>query len=211
MQKIGLKIIDTPYVKYKSISQDLQRFIIEGDYSSISIIKKLQNEEMIILDVSNEENMPELEVILDEFDDNSIEYQLYQKIDEVWEKVELDDLDLDRNPPWLIFTVGVAIIGYFLFSCIEMFAIYDWYTIKYDIHGFFSAIASVVTAFIPIIGSLVAYWSATELWEWSTLNAFILYFWYYLPIVIFLIYLLVMVFKLILSEYWYRIRYPEFN
>lgn len=211
MQKIGLKIIETPYVQYKSIAQDIQRFIIEGNYSIVSIVKRLKNEELIILDVSNEEHMPELEVIVEEFADNDIVYQLYQEVDGEWEEVEIGDLDLDRNPPWLIFTVGVAVVGYFVFSFVEIFAIYDWYTIKYDIHGFFSAIAAGVTAFIPLVGSVIAYWSATELWHWDKLNTLILYFWYYLPLLAFIIYLVGMVLKLIFADRWYRFRYPEFN
>ncbi len=211
MQKIGLKIINTNYVSYKSISQDLQRFILEGDYSIASIIQQLKEEEMIVLDISNEEHMPELEIIIEEFDDNDIEYQLYQEVEDEWKEVELDDLDLDRNPEWLIFIVGVAFVGYLLFSFIEIFAIYDWYIIKYDIPKFFSAIAGVVTAFIPLVGSLVAYWSATELWDWDSLNTIILYFWYYLPIVFFIIYLIGMVLKLIFADRWYRFRYHEFD
>ena len=211
MQKIGLKIINTNYVQYKSISQDLQRFIIEGDYSISSIVVRLKNEEMIILDVSNEEHMPELEIIMEEFDDNDVEYQLYQEIDDVWEEVALDDLDLDRNPKWLIVAVGIAFVGYLIFSFVEIFAIYDWYTLKYDIHGFFSSIASVVTAFIPLVGSFVANWSATELWHWDKLTTLILYFWYYLPLLSFIVYLIGMVLKLLFADRWYRFRHPEFN
>ena len=166
---------------------------------------------MILLDVSNEEHMPELEIIIEEFDDNEIEYQLYQEIEERWEKVELDDLDLDQNPKWLIFIVGIAFVGYLLFSFIEIFSIYDWYSIKYDIPKFFSVIAGVVTAFIPLVGSLVAYWSATELWHWDSLNTIVLYFWYYLPILFFIIYLIGMVLKLLFADRWYRFRYPEFH
>ena len=211
MQKIGLKVIETPYVKYKSLAQDIQRFIIEGDYSIVSIIKRLKNEEMIVLDVSNEENMPELALIIEEFDDSDIEYQLYQEVEGDWEEAEIDDLNLERNPQWLIFTVGTALIGYFVFSFIEIFAIYDWYTIKYDIHGFFSAIAAGVTAFIPLVGSVVAYWSATELWGWDRLDTLVLYFWYYFPFLAFLLYLMSMVLKLIFADRWYRFKHPEFN
>ena len=211
MQKIGLKIINTNYVSYKSISQDLQRFILEGDYSIASIIQQLKNQEMIVLDISNEDHMPELEIIIEEFDDNDIKYQLYQEVEDKWEEVELDDLDLDRNPAWLIFIVGVAFVGYLLFSFVEIFAIYDWYSIKYDIPEFFSAIAGVVTAFIPVVGSLVAYWSATELWHWDSLNTIVLYFWYYLPVLFFIIYLIGMVLKLLFADRWYRFRYPEFH
>ena len=211
MQKIGLKIINTNYVSYKSISQDLQRFILEGDYSIASIIQQLKNKEMIVLDISNEDHMPELEIIIEEFDDNDIKYQLYQEVEDKWEEVELDDLDLDRNPAWLIFIVGVAFVGYLLFSFVEIFAIYDWYSIKYDIPEFFSAIAGVVTAFIPVVGSLVAYWSATELWHWDSLNTIVLYFWYYLPVLFFIIYLIGMVLKLLFADRWYRFRYPEFH
>jgi len=211
MQKIGLKIINTNYVQYKNISQDLQRFIIEGDYSISSIVMRLKNEEMIVLDVSNEEHMPELEIILEEFDDNDVAYQLYEERDDTWEEIEVDDLDLDKNPEWLIFIVGVAFVGYLLFSFVEIFAIYDWYSIKYDIPKFFSAIAGVVTAFIPVVGSVVAYWSATELWHWDSLNTIILYFWYYLPVLFFIIYLIGMVFKLLFVERWYRFWHPEFH
>lgn len=65
-----------------------------------------------------------------------------------------------------------------------MFAIYDWIESKYEINTFLSVVASVVAGFTPGLGSLLAYFGATEVWAWESLSAIAVFFWYYIPIVL---------------------------
>jgi len=211
MQKIAIKIIHTSEVEYKDIALHLQRFIIEGDYRLSSIIKKIKEHTLLELDVSNEENMPELTALAEEFDNAKIEYQLYKQVDEVWKESELDDLDLDRTPLWLTLLVSVTLIAYFTVGLIQTSAIYNLYSTSYEIYGLFSAIGAVLTAYIPILGSIVAYISATELWNWSWYNAFFIFFFSYLPVLGFIVYLIGVVLKALYSDRWYGFWHSEFN
>jgi hypothetical protein len=211
MQKIAIEITDISEISYKEIALHLQRFIIEGDYRIYSIVEKIKNNELVELDVSNEENMPELTIMLEEFDNVEIEYQLYKKVDEVWQESELDDLDLDRTPVWLTLLVSLTLITYFVVGLIQTSAIYNLYSTSYEIYGLFSAIGAVLTAYIPILGSIVAYTSAIELWNWSWYNALFIFFFSYLPVLGFIVYLIWIVLKALYSDRWYRFWRSEFN
>ena len=211
MQKIAIKITDTSEIPYQDIALHLQRFIIEGDYRLSSIVEKVKEKKLIELDVSNEENMPEFTTLAEEFTDAEIEYQLYKKIDEVWKESKLDELDLDRTPLWLTLLIGMTLIAYFVVGLIETSAIYNLYSTKYEIYGLFSAIGAVVTAYTPILGSIVAYNSAVELWNWSWYNALFIFFFYYLPLVGFIIYIFWLIIKAYYSDRWYRFWHSEFN
>jgi hypothetical protein len=211
MQKIAIKIIHTSEVEYKDIALHLQRFIIEGDYRLSAIIKQIEEQTLLELDVSNEENMPELTDLVEEFDNAEIEYQLYKKVDEVWKESKLDDLDLDRTPLWLNLLVGMTLIAYFTVGLIQTSAIYNLYNTNYEIYGLFSAIGAVLTAYTPILGSIVAYTSATELWNWSWYNALLIFFFSYLPVFGFIVYVIWLVLKALYSDRWYRFWRSEFN
>ncbi len=77
---------------------------------------------------------------------------------------------------WLVAYLGMAIF--------EMFAIYDWLEWKYDLNTFSSVIVSVIAGFTPGLGSLLAYFGATEVWGWESLSAIAVFFWYYIPIIL---------------------------
>ncbi|RUM76811.1 MAG: hypothetical protein DSZ11_00010 [Sulfurovum sp.] len=211
MQKIGIKIIDLNKSTPRNIAKTLQSFIIEGDYSIPSIVYQMHNENIIELDVSKEENMPEFISTMGEFDEEEIEYQLYAFVEDKWEQRALDSFDLDRTPEWQLMTIGLVVIGYFVMAFFEIFAIYDWYSMRYELNGILSAVGAVVTAIIPLVGSLFSYWSATELWQWSGSFAFIFYFWYYLPILFLILYFIFWIIKIFYADRWYRFRYSEFN
>jgi len=211
MQKIAIQIIDRSEVTYKDIALHLQRFIIEGDYRISVIYEQIANQELIELDVSNEENMPEFTTLIEEFDEEEVGYQLYKRVDEVWEESELDNLGLDRTPLWLTLIISIALIGYFVVGLIQTSSIYNLYTTKYEIYGLFSAVGAVITAYTPLLGSIVAYNSATELWNWQWYNALFIFFFYYLPIIGFILYLIGIIIKAFFSDRWYRFWHPEFN
>jgi len=211
MQKIAIKILNSPEIIYKDVALHLQRFIIEGDYRLSVIYEQVVNQEIIELDVFNEENMPEFTEVLEEFDSEDIVYQLYKEVDEVWKESELDDLDLDRTPLWLNLLVGMTLIVYFTVGLIQTSAIYNLYSTSYEIYGLFSAIGAVLTAYTPILGSIVAYTSATELWNWSWYNALLIFFFSYLPVFGFIVYVIWLVLKALYSDRWYRFWRSEFN
>jgi len=190
----------------REIAVHLQPFIIYGDYAIASIMHQVQTQEIIALEVSKNKKMPDItSVIEDVFDENKeIDYTLYQWTEESWKESDLYDLDVDRTPRWIYITIGLSFIAYILIGFVEIFAIYDWYTIKYEMGAFTATMGATLTAFVPILGSLFAYWSATELWEWDRLNAFLFYFFYYLPLLIGLIYLIFFILKIVWYSYKYR-------
>lgn len=211
MQKIAIKVINSPEVTYKYIALHLQRFILEGDYRISSICEQLLGQELIELDISIEENMPEFTSVIEEFFENKVEYQLYKKVDTIWEESELDEFNLDRTPFWLTLIIGITLLSYFIIGLIQTSAIYNIYNSKYEIYGLFSAIGAVVTAYIPLLGSMVAYNSAIELWNWHWYNALFIFFIYYLPLIAFIFYLIWIIFVALFSDRWYRFWYSEFN
>ena len=211
MHKIAIKVINSPEVTYKYIALHLQRFILEGDYRISSICEQLLGQELIELDISIEENMPEFTSVIEEFFENKVEYQLYKKVDTIWEESELDEFNLDRTPFWLTLIIGITLLSYFIIGLIQTSAIYNIYNSKYEIYGLFSAIGAVVTAYIPLLGSMVAYNSAIELWNWHWYNALFIFFIYYLPLIAFIFYLIWIIFVALFSDRWYRFWYSEFN
>jgi len=72
-------------------------------------------------------------------------------------------------------------------------------------------VVSAVTAFVPIVGSVFAYFGATELWHWNSTLTLFLYFWYYLPLIGFMLYLLWLIFWIFFKDKWYDFWNPEFK
>jgi len=97
------------------------------------------------------------------------------------EDIELDEEDRSK---WKTRLGCLWVVAYLCMSVFEMLAIYDWIEWKYEINTFLSIIASVVAGFTPGLGSLLAYFGATEVWAWESLSAIAIFFWYYIPIVL---------------------------
>jgi len=211
MQKIGIEFTNLESNDARVVAKNLQSFILEGDYAISSILEQLEEEKMIVLDVSKEENMPEFTVTIEGFNEEGIEHILYKRENEAWEETGIEDLDLERNPLWLIWIIGLALLGYFVVGLIETSAIYNLYTVKYEIHGLIAGVGALITAYIPLVGSVVAYGSAIELWHWQWYNALFIFFFYYLPLLGFLLYLIWVVLKAFYADRWYRFLHPEFN
>lgn len=211
MQKIGIKIINIDEVELKSISQTLQLFILEGDYSINSIIKKIKEDKIVELDIDTDDGMPDFIQSLEDWDDELIEYQLYKLEDNKYKEITRDNLETMLTPNWISNIVVISLLGYFVMIFFEIFAIYDLYHITYKLDTISSSISSIVTAIIPILGSIMAYISATTLWDWGAIKAIVIYFWYYIPLLSFFLYLLYMIIKGFGTYYWYKYRYPEFE
>lgn len=211
MKKIAIRFTIDEHDNVKEIAQSLQRFIVEDDYKISTIMQKIRKNERIVLDVGMEENMPEFTEVVEEFNEYEIEYELYKSLNGEWDKCEVDELELDRTPKWITTLISINITWYLIILVVEFFAVHDWYSEKYEWNGFIDFIATLFTIFIPIVGSLIAYWSATEFWNWNALLALLLFFIAYLPIALFLLYILFLVLKALFADRWYRFRHPEFN
>lgn len=84
---------------------------------------------------------------------------------------------------------------YFIMSVLVGIAVYDWLTETINLHGLISAPLAFVLGLVPFLGSILAYISATSLWDWSSLSAFLVFFWYYLPIIYLIVMLLIATFR----------------
>jgi hypothetical protein len=102
-------------------------------------------------------------------------------------------------------------IWFVVATFVQFFAIYYFYSEKYDVGTIFSAIGALVTTLVPILGSLVGYWGATEFWQWESWGTFFAFFGYYLPLFGFFIYLGWLLLKGFYADRWYRFWYSEFN
>ncbi len=211
MKKIAIRFSIDELDDVKSLAQHLQRFVIDGDYRTSSLAKKIINNDYIVLDIGMEENMPEFTEFATELDENMVEYELYKNINDGWDKCELGDLELDRTPEWISNLVGLNILWYGVMTFLQFFFIYDWYSEKYEWGGIVSAIVAFFTALVPIYGSLVAYWSVTELSDWESYKAIWAFFVYYVPFLYFILYLGWIVLKAFYADRWYRFWHSEFN
>jgi len=211
MKKIAIRFVIDEEDNIKSIAQHLQRFVVEGDYRVASLAKQIISNERIVLDIGMEENMPEFTDFVEELDEHMVEYELYKAVNGDWDKCEIDDLELSRTPEWITNLVGVNLLWYSVMTFLQFFFIYDWYSEKYEWGGILSTIAAFFVALVPIYGSLVAYWSVTELSDWESYKALWAFFVYYLPLLGFFLYLAWIVLKALFEDKWYRFWHSEFN
>ena len=84
---------------------------------------------------------------------------------------------------------------YFIMSVLVGIAVYDWLTDSIDLHGLISAPLAFVLGLVPFVGSIIAYISATSLWDWNSISAFLVFFWYYIPILYLIAMLLIATFR----------------
>jgi len=211
MYKIGIKITNREEVELKPIAQTLQLFILEGDYSIHSIIKRIKEDKIVELDIDTDDGMPDFIASLDDLDDDLVEYQIYELEDNEYKEITKDDLGWILLSLWIKTLIIISFLGYFVMIFFELSPLYDLYSIKYTLDTTYAIIASIITAIIPIVGSIMAYISATTLSDWGVIHATIIYFWYYIPLISFFVYLIYLLIKAFIIYYWYKYRYPEFE
>jgi len=211
MYKIGIKITNRDEIELKPIAQTLQLFILEGDYSIHSIIKQIKEDKIVELDIDTDDGMPDFIASLDDLDNDLVEYQIYELENNEYKEITKDDLGWMLFPLWIKAIINISFIGYLIMIIFEIYPIYDLYSVKYTLGTVSAIVASIVTAIIPIVGSIIAYISTTTIWQWGVIHAIIIYFWYYIPIILFFIYALYMIIKNYGTYYWYKYRYPEFE
>ena len=95
------------------------------------------------------------------------------------------DANEEERPKWKTRLGCLWVVAFLCMAIFEMFAIYDWLVWKYELNTFLSVVVSVIAGFTPGLGSLLAYFGATEVWEWESVSAIAVFFWYYIPIVLF--------------------------
>jgi len=81
----------------------------------------------------------------------------------------------------------VNVIFYLLYLLIgfaQFFAIWDAIELYLD-WGIFDFLVALSVTYIPLLGSILGYFGATEVWRWEPWQAVALFFWY-LPILAFL-------------------------
>ena len=69
-------------------------------------------------------------------------------------------------------------IAYFLIGIIQLFAIVDGVDYATGIDGVFAFIIAVLTTYIPFLGAGLGVYGAVNVWDWSLLQAALLFFWF---------------------------------
>ena len=73
----------------------------------------------------------------------------------------------------VFFGIAYAIIGF-----VQLFAIMDGIAYALGISRFFAAILALFITYIPLVGSIAGVYGAVNVWDWSLLQAAVLFFWY---------------------------------
>ena len=73
----------------------------------------------------------------------------------------------------LAFFIVFLIVGF-----IQLFAIMDGVAVAFGITGFFGFVIASLTAWFPLIGSILGIYGAVNAWDWELLPAILLFFWF---------------------------------
>jgi len=69
-------------------------------------------------------------------------------------------------------------IAYIVVGFVQLFAIMDGLGYGLNIGRFFAAILALFITYIPLVGSIAGIYGAVNVWDWSLLQAAVLFFWY---------------------------------
>jgi hypothetical protein len=69
-------------------------------------------------------------------------------------------------------------IAYFIMGIVQLFAAWDGFMYMLGVGGFVGGILAFVVTYVPIVGSAMGMYGAMNVWGWSFLKAFVLFFWY---------------------------------
>jgi hypothetical protein len=73
----------------------------------------------------------------------------------------------------VFFQIAFVVMGF-----VQLFAAWDGFMYMLGVGSFVGGILAFFTAYIPVIGSVVGMYGAMNVWGWSFLQSFILFFWY---------------------------------
>lgn len=79
-------------------------------------------------------------------------------------------------------------IGYFVIGIVQLFAIMDGVHYAAGIDGFFGFIIALFTTYIPLLGAGLGVYGAVNVWDWSWLQAGLLFFWFVPVFILFAIF-----------------------
>ena len=71
-------------------------------------------------------------------------------------------------------------IAYYSWLC--LFSVYDFYRIYLDLNFFIAVVLSLLTAFIPIVGTILSISGAVIIWQWSITQATSFFLISYIPV-----------------------------
>lgn len=69
-------------------------------------------------------------------------------------------------------------IAYIVIGFVQLFAIVDGVGRALNLGGFISFIIAFFITYIPLLGSALGVYGAVNVWNWSAIQAIILFFWY---------------------------------
>lgn len=69
-------------------------------------------------------------------------------------------------------------IAYFVMGIVQLFAAWDGFMYMLGVGAFVGGLLAFTLAYVPILGSIVGMYGAIKVWDWSFLQAFVLFFWY---------------------------------
>ena len=70
------------------------------------------------------------------------------------------------------------IIGYFVVGIVQIFAIMDGVAFATGFDGFVGFLIAIFTTYIPLLGAGLGIYGAVNVWDWSFLQAGLIFFWY---------------------------------
>ncbi|MEQ8828581.1 MAG: hypothetical protein RLW87_02135 [Alphaproteobacteria bacterium] len=69
-------------------------------------------------------------------------------------------------------------IAYFVMGIVQLFAIMDGVDYATGIDGFFCFLIAAFTTYIPFLGAGLGVYGAVNVWDWSWIQAGLLFFWF---------------------------------
>lgn len=69
-------------------------------------------------------------------------------------------------------------LAYFVIGLVQLFAIIDGVSYAFGVGGVLAFIIGIVTTYIPLLGAGLGVYGAIKVWDWSFIQAGLLFFWY---------------------------------
>ncbi len=79
-------------------------------------------------------------------------------------------------------------IAYFVIGLVQLFAIMDGLDYATGIDGFFGFLIAAFTTYIPLLGAGLGVYGAVNVWDWSWIQAGLLFFWFVPVFILFAIF-----------------------
>lgn len=70
------------------------------------------------------------------------------------------------------------VTGYFVVGIVQIFAIMDGVAFATGFDGFVGFLIAIFTTYIPLLGAGLGIYGAVNVWDWSFLQAGLIFFWY---------------------------------